>query len=288
MLQLLFILCTITSCFAQNERNYLTCDLPNAEVFFYPVINGKQLIEIDFFTAWNNKINCLEQAQPRALEWSMVIQAPSQPNIFMLVDSQENVLKVYNLFDQSEENIQKIYKQYVKKVNEPNFLKVSPGVRNFYHLKGDQNYHRIFAVDQTCSCNYINNYEENSCKEGIINHKGEVIIPVQYEYIMPYDSTFIVKINNKYGVISQKQKIIIAAKYAMIQPLYKCLNFMSVNCPPYGLFYALADNHKKVYILNMENKIIRTFPMTQTLQSEVSYWLREEYSKSLNKNKKQE
>lgn len=285
MFILLVLLLSFTSCISQIPPNALSCETPEAEVFYYPFVNGKQLIEIDFFTAWNNRINCLEQMQPRALEWSMVIPAPNRPNIFMVRDSQDQILKVYNMPQSSKEDIQKVYDKFVTNSNRPDFTKVHSGVRNFYSLKGTGGYHKIFAVADTCYCNYLPSTigvansvsPSKNCREGVINQEGTVIIPTRYDYILPYDSLFITRVGDRYGVIDAAEKTIISLRYSQIHPLYQCES-LQANCPPYGLFYALTINNKKIHILNKAGHLVRTFPVDGNTSSAVFNWLRKEYS----------
>ncbi|MFZ6053025.1 WG repeat-containing protein [Halocola ammonii] len=51
-------------------------------ITYYNFYDGIQMIEIDYLTAYHNRVNQLEQQQPRAMHWDMVL-GPPPPNVYI-------------------------------------------------------------------------------------------------------------------------------------------------------------------------------------------------------------
>lgn len=103
----------------------------------------------------------------------------------------------------------------------------------------------LSACDKEDACpsipeNIKQNYSSNTClisiklgqvavvgnggKFGVVNHKGEIIIPVIYEEIklLDYDSSnplIIVKINKKYGYLNFNGNVVVPMQYDSIDEL---------------------------------------------------------------------
>lgn len=64
-------------------------------------------------------------------------------------------------------------------------------------------------------------------KYGVVNYKGEIIIPFEYDYLEPIyaSNKFIAKKNNKYGLISSKKEIIKELKFDRAQLVKEAVFF---------------------------------------------------------------
>lgn len=64
-------------------------------------------------------------------------------------------------------------------------------------------------------------------KYGVINYKGEIVIPFEYDYLEPIyaSNKFIAKKNNKYGLISSKKEIIKELKFDRAQLVKEAVFF---------------------------------------------------------------
>ncbi|MBS9783276.1 MAG: WG repeat-containing protein [Pasteurella sp.] len=57
-------------------------------------------------------------------------------------------------------------------------------------------------------------------KSGLINNQGEIILPLEYDFIYPFKNSMAkIKKDGKYGMINDKGAIILLPKYSMILPL---------------------------------------------------------------------
>ena len=71
-----------TCIFAQSSIGKNSQEALKPIVKYYPFYDGIQMVEIDYLTAHQNRINRLEQEQPRALSWSSVLGAPPE-NVYI-------------------------------------------------------------------------------------------------------------------------------------------------------------------------------------------------------------
>ncbi|MEZ5172264.1 MAG: WG repeat-containing protein [Bacteroidia bacterium] len=71
------------------------------EIHYYKFYNGVQMIEFDYLSAYHKKVNYLEQAQPRALTWEMVL-GPPHPNVYLFRNENGEVIKQFGSYNESD------------------------------------------------------------------------------------------------------------------------------------------------------------------------------------------
>lgn len=118
----------------------------------------------------------------------------------------------------------------------------------------------------------------NNGKAGIVNEKGEVVIPIKYDNVLDYkNGMFTAEKNNKWGIIDTKNKIIIPFEYGRIRHFRNDLALITKKGTGYinkekeiviepqnsfnlsGDFHnglALVKKDNKYGFINKENKII--------------------------------
>ena len=94
-------------------------------IFFYPMVDGKELIEVNFVTAWNAKygLSIEDQQMPITSEIppksflpgpEIAPPYPKLSTVFLLRDSLKNILKIYNWQNPTAKQIKTLYTVYVK------------------------------------------------------------------------------------------------------------------------------------------------------------------------------
>lgn len=93
--KILFLLLVVSSIqFAQKSP--FDKDEPSGApyIHYYKFYDGIQMIEFDFLTAYHDRVNYLEQAQPRALTWEMVL-GPPHSNVYLFRNEKGEIVKSY-------------------------------------------------------------------------------------------------------------------------------------------------------------------------------------------------
>lgn len=62
------------------------------DIHYYQLYNGIQMVEFDYLSAYHRRVNYLEQAQPRALTWEMVL-GPPHPNVYIFRNERGEIVK---------------------------------------------------------------------------------------------------------------------------------------------------------------------------------------------------
>jgi hypothetical protein len=175
--------------------------------------------------------------------------------------------KVSVRFDDVDEYY--IYGEMGRKITDTVFNRVQSNLKsviatsnNNSWLFMDNNPPKIFLNAQ------LTEYEHGFCriiqdeKYGILNDKGEFVVPIKYDYIesfsefsdlMENDTLFCVKLNNKYGAIDKAGNIKIPMIYERLQPF------------SYGI--TIANKDDKVGLINYKNEIIVPFLSSSYAQS---------------------
>lgn len=60
-------------------------------------------------------------------------------------------------------------------------------------------------------------------KKGVIDRKGGIVIPIQYDDIYPAGENFVFYRNGKWGLMSMKEKVLASFDYDSVEPGYDCL-----------------------------------------------------------------
>ena len=82
---------------------------------------------------------------------------------------------------------------------------------------------------------------------GVINDKGETIIPIKYDDVFLNDNSVVVSLQNKYGVVNYKNEMVLPINYDLIRK--------------YGAFY-LVINDNKIALFTIEKGFVSDFIFT--------------------------
>ncbi len=77
---------------------------------------------------------------------------------------------------------------------------------------------------------------------GVVNHKGKVIIPIEYNSLAPQDNNYYVVKGNKSGVISLEGKVLIPIEYECNMYFYDPAIYVTKN----GLIGVYSDNYQLI------------------------------------------
>lgn len=67
-------------------------------------------------------------------------------------------------------------------------------------------------------------------KFGVINHLGEVIVPLKYDELVQESSHYLVQINNKWGIVSLEGKVVLPIQYEGIEGIFVIQNGLIGVC----------------------------------------------------------
>jgi WG containing repeat len=209
------------------------------DIHYYKFYNGIQMVEFDYLSAYHRRVNYLEQAQPRALSWEMLL-GPPHSNVYLFRNESGEIVKQYGDYDSTKflsvkESLTKVKPHnsfYAQLGSTLGFSQVT--TRYFpYYLIGDQS----------------NSTQRNL---GLIDSLGNIVLPQAYNVIWKHNKIFItrkdsinelrdiylrirfsshehvlqpaqfhrgfgdVKKDNKWGLIDSTGKIIVSCKYDMV------------------------------------------------------------------------
>lgn len=150
--------------FAQNPSYKLfppsTPPKANPDTLYFDFDGGIQLIVIDCYDTWNRQVAYKELTQPRGLTWASVM-GPAPKNIYIIRNKAGEILKVYN-----------------------STLSIFTGLKNTDYINTSSN--TIYTLQDYNELNkHLMIYDTNN-KVGLINLKGEVLVPTVYDAIRKY------------------------------------------------------------------------------------------------------
>jgi hypothetical protein len=64
----------------------------------------------------------------------------------------------------------------------------------------------------------------------VINHLGEVIVPLKYDELVQKSSHYLVQINNKWGIVSLEGKVLLPIQYEGIEGIFVIQNGLIGIC----------------------------------------------------------
>jgi len=238
MKQALFILILLfsffeESAFAQtNNLSGLTVEeafrpkMPSQmDTLYYPFYGGIQMIEVDHIGYWDKKIFFLEQSQPRAMPHSMFNPMPIG-NEYFFRDTSGTIVKAFN----TKHSLSVLTKHFIKVPIRKK--KRSIGFFSPYH-KNQKNKDGVWYQSPQSMFDFSGHYKvstgyaeqiakrddgsslelNNDLKFGLIDSLGNVVIPIEYNAILPYNNNLLVQKDNKWGIINYKNKVLVAISY---------------------------------------------------------------------------
>jgi hypothetical protein len=175
------------------------------EIHYYNFYNDVQMVEFDYLSAYHRKVNYLEQAQPRALTWDMVL-GPPHPNVYIFRDKSGKILKQFGSLDSAkllsvEESLTKTESHNSFKSNLGSSLGFSRiSTRYFpYYLLGTM--------------------DRNSPRDlGLIDSLGNVVLKQEYHIIWQGDNNFIAIKGDTNELRDLKLKLVFSTTEYNLQP----------------------------------------------------------------------
>ena len=191
--------------FAQFSFMQKTEPTGDPDIHYYTFHHGLQMIEFDYLSAYHRRVNYLEQAQPRALTWEMVL-GPPQPNVYLFRTEQGEIIKRYGDVDESkllnvEESLKiaKTHQSFSSQLGSSiGFSEIS--TRYFpYYLIGSQS---------SMSPNQL----------GLIDSLGNTVLEPKYSAIYPFDNLFISIIGSTYELRDRYLNMNYSSREFQLQP----------------------------------------------------------------------
>lgn len=150
------------------------------DIHYYKFYNGIQMIELDYLSAYHRRVNYLEQAQPRALTWEMVL-GPPHPNVYLFRNESGEIVNQYGDFHSIkllsvQESLNKTKSHNSLDAQFGSFLGFSQiSTRYFpYYLIGNQS-------------------DFLTSRLGLIDSLGNKVLPAEYNIIWKHDNIFITR-----------------------------------------------------------------------------------------------
>jgi WG containing repeat len=279
---LLFSLFT-TNAFAQSNNNLSGLSIEEAfrpkmpktiDTVYYPFYNGIQMIEVDHIGYWDRKIFFLEQSEPRAMPHSMFNPMPVG-NEYFFRNASGIIVKAFNTIHSTS-----ALTIHFKKVP---IQKKSSGIGYSFPYHSNQTYRNgvwyqspqpmfAFSGHYKVSTGHSTQFSTpghetdfvqfGDLKFGLIDSIGNIIIPVEYNDILPCYNNLLVQKENKWGVINYENKVLVALSYDR----YEYDNYYQLTDPQKmaNVFFLTAKdstNYDPNYIFNavflsQDNKLL--------------------------------
>lgn len=188
---------TIISFLLSSINIYAQLPIPTSpkatpDTLYFAFNENIQLIVINHYDTWKKQVDFMESSQPMAMPWSMKIPHPNSYNNYIFRNKKGEIVKVYNTNDT------------IKSLKNVDFINASE-----LSLISIEDYRELN--------NHLKFYENG--KSGLINLKGDIIVPAVYDEIRKYqdrnwkrDKLVIVK-DNKFGFLDANLKVLFPPIY---------------------------------------------------------------------------
>jgi hypothetical protein len=150
------------------------------DVYYYPFYNGIQMVEFDHLTAYHRRVNFLEQSQPRALSWDMVL-GPPPPNGYIFRNEQGEVVQQYGMADASGLLSVQACREFIVPHSS---LRARYGERVGFS-----------SITTRYYPYYLIGYQSDVVSEslGLIDSLGQIVLPESYSVIWSHHDLFITR-----------------------------------------------------------------------------------------------
>ena len=163
-----------------------------ADTLYFPFENGVQLIVIDYYETWDRYVSFMEFREPRSMPWSAVL-GPSPNNVYLFRNTNGEIVQSYNGMSDG------------KGLKGTDFVNTDVFSLSVIHDYNAYNKHLKF-------------YDINQ-KMGLINLRGEVVVPAVYDEIRKYqdfdgqwDKMVIIR-DGKFGLMDSNLNVLFPAIY---------------------------------------------------------------------------
>lgn len=188
---------TIISFLLSSINIYAQLPIPTSpkatpDTLYFAFNDNIQLIVINHYDTWKKQVDFMEHTQPMAMPWSMKIPSPNSYNNYIFRNKKGEIIRAYNTND-TPKNL-----KHIDFINTSELSLIS--IEDYRELN-----------------NHLKFYENG--KSGLINLKGEIIVPAVYDEIRKYqdrnrkrDKLVIVK-DNKFGFLDANLKVLFPPIY---------------------------------------------------------------------------
>lgn len=151
-----------------------------------------QLIAIDYYDNWKRRVDFMNATEPTAVPWSMKMSPFNSHNIYIFRNRKGEITKVYNT------------KDTIKDLKTIDFI--------------NANELSLYTLEDYRELNNHLKFYENG-KLGLINLKGEIVVPAIYDEIRKYQDRnwkrdkLVVEKDNKFGFLDSNLKILFPPIY---------------------------------------------------------------------------
>lgn len=195
------------------------------DTLYYPFYGGIQMIEVDHLGYWDRKIFFLEQSQPRAMPHSMFHPMPIG-NEYFFRDTSGTIVKAFN----TKHSLSGLTKHFMKVP----IRKKSHGIGFLFPYHKNQMKNEGVWYQSPQSMFYFSGHykvstghaeqiakrndgsvsgQHNDLQFGLIDSFGNVVIPIEYNAIVPCNNNLLVQKENKWGIINYENKVLVALTY---------------------------------------------------------------------------
>jgi hypothetical protein len=266
------------------------------DTLYYPFYNDVQMVEIDHIGYWDREIYFLEQSNPRAMPHSMFHPMPIG-NEFFFRNTTGVIVKAFNT-EKSLDELTKLFKKVP--INKKHSLSTfspyhsSPRIGGSWYQSPQPSFnfsgHYIvssgFATQNSkeVSTSSLNN-KINELKFGLIDSLGNIVIPIQYDKILPlYENLLVLK--EKWGVIDYNQTELVPLQFDSYEvDHYARSVYPEKNGNVFFLITEKLEGYKTEFTYNAvfftaENKL-KTLNNYDKIYLEGSWTPNEDYSKRI-------
>ncbi len=207
---------------------------PKTEYYirYYHFVEGKQLVEIDYRSAWVHKETYREAHHPMGTTHRMHM-GPHKANVLIFRDSTGKVLEIFNHPSKalSEFNILPVGH---RKIEERKHRNEFPYVIGWpYRFK--PKYYMYYEIDSTAmkevkySAYPYDNSELANYKQGLIDSTGQLIFQAKYDLAFPVGELVVVGLGKEYGLADLNGNLIHQIKYESIMPSYTLHGYFDIK-----------------------------------------------------------
>ena len=199
------------SAFSQFESLFGEPPKDEHDTLYFPINGDVQLVVINRYDTWRRVVDFHDAAQPRALSYAQVL-GPAPQNTYIFRNEKGEILKVYN-------SPTPYYSSKVKLANLPNSMDA-----NLAETLKEAGYTNasMMSLNSIEDCRLYNNhllFPGDSTFVGLIDLRGEEVVPAIYNSIYPYDgrddipNKYLVTLGDKFGMLDSNFNVLFAPVY---------------------------------------------------------------------------
>ncbi|MCG8574723.1 MAG: WG repeat-containing protein [Flavobacteriales bacterium] len=271
----LFSLCS-TQVFSQFPFSLKDPPKETPDTLYFPVDDGIQLVVINRYDTWKKVVDYHEMTQPRALSWSDVL-GPAPSNTYIFRNEAGKIIKMYN--SQRGYGAGLGFSKAVTDSVSGNFqLLKAPAFVNASEIV-------LYSIEDYRLFNEHLRFQGDSGFVGIIDLRGEIVVPPIYHGIRPYqdrdhkNDKYIVDLNNKYGMLDSNFNV-------LFDPIYSTRSgreYSNLGYPEHDWIYRYlaACKEKGCGLISVEGEVMIPFKYDHVMAGHDTTFLAYKFDESL-------